>query len=325
MDSTTSKDTASAPPAFVPQAPFRDPGADVILRSSDGVDFHVYRIVLSLISPVFQHMFTSPQPDSESSVPVVLVAEGGILLDRMLRFCYPGAEPVVDSLGQLCEILEVLIFKYDVQAVIPFGKQYLRGYIESEPLGAFPVAARHGWQDLAHVAAKACLRLPLRDSVYEITDEWKYVSGTVHHSLLQYHLRCGEAARCAGKDLSWVDSKHRIFFVALSLTASGSKAPTARYFDCTCSRHLNYMHGGIPGSYGYQTWLRELFQGMGELLALIPSSIEVDDCALISRALKEAQKCPSCSKEMHEILPRFISEEWWPHIKSEIAKVQLTL
>ncbi|KAJ7020665.1 hypothetical protein C8F04DRAFT_973983 [Mycena alexandri] len=71
---------ATAPPPFVPQAPFHGPAGDVILRSSDGIDFHVYRIVLSLASPIFEHMFSSSQPHSESgNLPVVSMAESAII------------------------------------------------------------------------------------------------------------------------------------------------------------------------------------------------------------------------------------------------------
>ena len=36
--------------------------ADCILRSSDGVDFHVVRFILRRASPVFKDMFSIPQP-----------------------------------------------------------------------------------------------------------------------------------------------------------------------------------------------------------------------------------------------------------------------
>ncbi|KAJ7750748.1 hypothetical protein B0H14DRAFT_2541307 [Mycena olivaceomarginata] len=153
---------ATVPPPFVPQAPFHGPGGDVILRSSDGIDFYVYRIVLSLVSPIFEHMFSSPQPQSESdTLPVVQMAESAIILDRSLRFFYPGAEPVVDGLDQLCDILELLIGKYDAQSLVSLGKRYLRDYIDTEPLGCFAVAIRQGWQDIARTAARKCLSLPL--------------------------------------------------------------------------------------------------------------------------------------------------------------------
>ncbi|KAF8273062.1 hypothetical protein EI94DRAFT_1564704 [Lactarius quietus] len=53
------KETSST--AFGP--PFDDADADIILRSSDQVDFHVYRVLLSKSSPFFKSIFSLPQPD----------------------------------------------------------------------------------------------------------------------------------------------------------------------------------------------------------------------------------------------------------------------
>ncbi|KAG1770626.1 hypothetical protein EDD22DRAFT_865208 [Suillus occidentalis] len=43
------------------QAPFDDHNGDIILRSANGVDSHVFKLILSLILPVFIYMFTLPQ------------------------------------------------------------------------------------------------------------------------------------------------------------------------------------------------------------------------------------------------------------------------
>ncbi|KAH9066765.1 hypothetical protein EDB87DRAFT_1588082 [Lactarius vividus] len=58
-----SNETSSIP--FGP--PFDGPDSDTILRSSDQVDFYVYRIILSKSSPFFKSMLSLPQPDT--SVP----------------------------------------------------------------------------------------------------------------------------------------------------------------------------------------------------------------------------------------------------------------
>ncbi|KAI0255963.1 hypothetical protein BJV78DRAFT_1113987, partial [Lactifluus subvellereus] len=42
--------------------PFDDADADIILRSSDQVNFHVYKVILSVASPFFKDMFSLPQP-----------------------------------------------------------------------------------------------------------------------------------------------------------------------------------------------------------------------------------------------------------------------
>ena len=53
------------------EAPFDDAKADLILRSSDEVPVHfrVFKIILSLASPVFADMFSMPSPSTPSEKP----------------------------------------------------------------------------------------------------------------------------------------------------------------------------------------------------------------------------------------------------------------
>ncbi|KAJ7243296.1 hypothetical protein C8J57DRAFT_63798 [Mycena rebaudengoi] len=309
---------ATVPPPFVPQAPFHGPSGDVILRSSDGIDFYVYRIVLSLVSPIFEHMFSSLQPQSESdTLPVVQMAESAILLDRSLRFFYPGAEPVVDSLDQLCDILELLIGKYDTQSLVSLGKRFIRDYIDAEPLGCFAVAIRQGWQDIARMAARKCLSLPLLTPTYKLPDLWKHTPGAAYYRLLQYHYRCGEAARAAWRDLSWVNSPE-------SSEGIWGTEP------CRCSRYYLETSHPLPGTkkYGMSEWLIEYLRASAEMVAMSPSPDMTDmpgGRSLMLNALKRTQKCADCKNRMPKVLPEFISTQWWPHLKSEIAKVERAL
>lgn len=76
-----------------------DPDADVILRSSDSVDFPVRRTVLADVSAFFKQMFSLPQgasPDlspegtsKDAELPVIPVAEDGKTLSLFLR-CASG-------------------------------------------------------------------------------------------------------------------------------------------------------------------------------------------------------------------------------------------
>lgn len=63
------------------------PGADVIIRSSDNVDFRVQRAALSLFSPVFADILSIPQPEgSNGELPVVSVSEDRELSLDFLRY-----------------------------------------------------------------------------------------------------------------------------------------------------------------------------------------------------------------------------------------------
>ncbi|KAJ7678647.1 hypothetical protein B0H17DRAFT_944343 [Mycena rosella] len=158
---------------FVQGSPFDDISADVILRSSDGIDFRVYRVVLSLASPFFKQMFSLPQPVTEPEVPNITVTESALVLDRALRFWYPGAEPVAgETLDEFRDTLEAVILKYDMQFLIPNAKKHLRKHIDQDPLAVYAIACCHRWKDVALEAAKASLRLPLRHFESAVVRSW---------------------------------------------------------------------------------------------------------------------------------------------------------
>ncbi|KAF8334638.1 uncharacterized protein EI90DRAFT_2847515, partial [Cantharellus anzutake] len=60
---------------------------DVILRSTDGVEFRVHKYILSISSPFFSSMFTLPQTSGETQT--IEIAEDAKTLDALLRFIYP--------------------------------------------------------------------------------------------------------------------------------------------------------------------------------------------------------------------------------------------
>lgn len=75
-----------------------DPHADVIIRSSDSVDFRVRKAILSEVSAFFEDLFSLPQVDTDSSsslsnnsgptvdgLPVIPVAENEKTLSLFLR------------------------------------------------------------------------------------------------------------------------------------------------------------------------------------------------------------------------------------------------
>ncbi|KAJ7264649.1 hypothetical protein C8J57DRAFT_1623514, partial [Mycena rebaudengoi] len=167
---------------------------DIILRSSDSLDFHVHRWVLSAASPVFRSMFCLPQPMDEPAVPIIHLQESGSLLDRVLRFWYPETQPDIESLAQLREVLQILIFKYDMEPVAYSGKK-LREYIPTDAVAVFAIAGHHQWRDVAIAAAKETLALPLCKFDDDPSPELLHITAKMYHDLLRYHSQCGKTAR----------------------------------------------------------------------------------------------------------------------------------
>ena len=95
------------PAAFGP--PFDDADADTNLRSSDQIDLHVYRVVLSKSSSIFKSMFSLPQPDASSSekqIPVIVLTENSRTIEVLLTSIYPLAtEPELVSWDDIVDAL----------------------------------------------------------------------------------------------------------------------------------------------------------------------------------------------------------------------------
>ena len=87
--------TASRTLAMAPYD-FDAPDTDAILRSLDGKELHVHKVILSLSSPVFQGMFDLPQlTDTPSQIPTIDVPETSGILQPFIQYLYPRSPPKI--------------------------------------------------------------------------------------------------------------------------------------------------------------------------------------------------------------------------------------
>ncbi|KAI0675760.1 hypothetical protein C8Q78DRAFT_347773 [Trametes maxima] len=136
--------------------PFDRDDADLIIRASDSVDFHVHRLILSLASPVFAGMLTFPQPPgTDPDRPVVDVLEDSETLDNFLRVLYPIPDPAMRSLPVIRKVLAAGV-KYDAAAVVMGAKRalVLPHVVKNDPLGVFAIACLFEAEAEAKVAAE---------------------------------------------------------------------------------------------------------------------------------------------------------------------------
>jgi hypothetical protein len=137
-------------------APFDNPDCDIILRSSDSVDFHVFKLILSLASPVFKDMFTLPQKELQSnvsSVPIISMAESGAILKSLLLLCYPAANPTFNSLDSVKAVMEAAR-KYDMGGAISrAGDLVMTQFPLANSFELYALSCKFGWKQLAQMAA----------------------------------------------------------------------------------------------------------------------------------------------------------------------------
>ena len=98
------------------------PDADIVLRSSDLVDFRIHRSVLVASSPFFRDMLSLPQPQNDAAseaLPVVHLSEDAETLNSLVSMLYPVA-PEIPPCGDDILALLAAATKYDMDAVQSF-------------------------------------------------------------------------------------------------------------------------------------------------------------------------------------------------------------
>jgi hypothetical protein len=197
------------------EAPFNDAQADIVLQSSDKVHFRVFKIILSLASPIFADMFnnipSAPSQKPLNEVQVVHLSEHSTALDVALRHIYPVRPPEADSL-HYASILAEFSRKFEVEALDKFITSYLMDSVERDPVGVYAIAATYGYKDIEAIAARTSLNLPFSGlkSPYMRCATAENIA-----ELVRYHVACGEAASgLASSDRTWFLSLEKNKIVA---------------------------------------------------------------------------------------------------------------
>ena len=223
--------SASAPCSSDAAAPFDHLLADVILRSSDNIDFRVFKLFLSLASPVFETIFGLPQPseganpdeETDGGLPVVPVSEDSKTLDVLLRFCYPSTlteDPSLENFIVATEVLEA-VKKYSLDAIERLVSKALftPKILEVDSFPCFVVARRAGLREQCALAAEYSLRGPLIPTRFEGI---QLISSIDLLALLTYHQNCANAVLELQKNLTWIQSHYQQYNAATWMFGCGS-------------------------------------------------------------------------------------------------------
>lgn len=91
-----------------PVKPFDMPEANLIIRSSDQVDFRVHKPVFAMASPFFKDLLSHSRPsDSEfvDELPVVQLSEDSELLNCLISILYPVRTVIPKSYEKVLYLL----------------------------------------------------------------------------------------------------------------------------------------------------------------------------------------------------------------------------
>jgi len=177
---------------------------DIVLRAGPEPDskhyFRVHKLVLSLASPVFNDMFTFPQPLNQTSngqqLPIVDLLDPPEVIDAILRHIYPGVEPPkIADIPTLTALLSAAD-KYNITSVYPVLKDALKTFLRHDScFRAYIVACRFGFSEEAKEAARVGNTQSIMDQ--SIAEEVQHISST---DLLRWVKFVQERER-AGRDL----------------------------------------------------------------------------------------------------------------------------
>ncbi|KAF8988089.1 hypothetical protein BDQ17DRAFT_1314773 [Cyathus striatus] len=157
MQNEMSNQAISKYPVFVTKTSHPFDGSeesDVILRTSDNMDFCSHRAILSVASSFFKGMFSLPRrPSDDVSVPTIDVPEDSKVLDTLLRYCYPVMDLIISDLTLLVDVLEAAM-KYEMTLVITTLYHQLPAFVQDQPLKLFALACCLHLEDITLFAAQ---------------------------------------------------------------------------------------------------------------------------------------------------------------------------
>ncbi|KAK6978235.1 hypothetical protein R3P38DRAFT_2665443 [Favolaschia claudopus] len=291
---------------YSPAAPFNSRDADVIFRSSDGVEFRLLAAFLSVLSPVFRDMLTRSTPASSrgDTLPVIQVTETAITFEKALHFFYPGGRPDVKTPSELWEILMVLLTKYDVKSVIPTAQQHLERYLTSDPFSVYAVAHTFQWEELALEAAKETLKIPLRDADLDTPAPRELnIPASTYYNLLAYHRSCAVAAEAETRSVEY-DSDYV-------------------WFHCTsCDIAPRWYLSDGPAQ-NVSNWFEVYLSEIGGALRQTPC-INLGAHKSIFNALKAASKCNTCGAQVFDQFLQWVTDSLQPQIDAAIEEIEFS-
>ena len=144
------------------------PDANIVIRSSDQVNFRVHKSLLAMTSPFFKDMLSLPQPPDDETIdglPVVQLSEDAGVLKCLLSLIYPisiiipGSYERVFALLAACQKYEMVSIQSYIRAEIQ--RETYPTPVAAEAFTAYAIASSMGLVLEAENAARLTLGQPL--------------------------------------------------------------------------------------------------------------------------------------------------------------------
>ncbi|CAL1716224.1 unnamed protein product [Somion occarium] len=173
--------------------PFSIPDSDFVIRSRDGIEIPVHKLILSIAS-AHTILGEAPEGHTENGSPIVRLDQDGEVLATLVRSCYPfGDEEITeDTCGvSLAASVRRTAETYEMHRVAQAAKYLMIGHTEMRPLQVYFAASRYGWKEEVDLAAQCCLSLRSLDAADSYVSEMEHVSSDIYYQLLKRHHSAG--------------------------------------------------------------------------------------------------------------------------------------
>lgn len=298
----TTCDTPQSRPA---PAPFDKPTADVVLHTSDGVLFRVFRWILEDNSPIFSTIFALPQPhqsmttthaftesdgaDSEIRTSIIAIEEPSHILGMLL--CYPFPErPSIASFDE-AKPLFIAAHKYEMSRIVPVLIEAAIPHLKADPLRAYAFAVRYRMDALARAAAREYISVDV--TTYPPIEELEDITAGDYQRLLAYRQEC--VAALSSLNARWVPD--------------GTSEYRWRWRTCYSCKSDKSVAG----------WYQEHWDRIAAILRSAPGSGAIKSLQRIEETL-DAIKCHKCNHSAWKDLLEF-SELLFEEVQKLLATV----
>ncbi|KAI0316090.1 hypothetical protein OF83DRAFT_1173226 [Amylostereum chailletii] len=274
-------------------APFDDADADVVLRSSDDVNFRVYKVILTKASPFFKELLALRQPEALPSpgadkdsdcgetydgLPLIPFSETKTTLSLILTLCYPIPPPSPPTLEGIVLLLAAAQ-KYELARVHVWAVGLFAASPEARdsPAKAFGMACSHRLEQEARLAARMALHGPLNLDALE--EQLPFMDGLTLQRLMRYHRQCANVAvdLTTPELFTWIGRRDDQVWEWASATS------------CNCTRR-KYLVANNE-TWNCKVWWAEYMKRAGAVLRVIPAGETVRKSELIRPSYNSEEIC----------------------------------
>ncbi|KAI0373961.1 hypothetical protein BV20DRAFT_1049397 [Pilatotrama ljubarskyi] len=308
-----------------PRSPFDDADADIIIRSSDDVHFHLYKVILAKASPIFKDMFSFPATPESSTPPVVPVTEDADTLERLPRFCYPVSRSAFADLEQFVAVAEAAR-KYQMTEIQAYLEQDLQALVDKgkDPLRIYAIAYLYHFRGVLDGSVKSLLNLSNYLEPATMPPEFLHLSAAALYALIDYRRKCVRLAIARVDDLDWMvhgDHEKKMCFWPTGKPILGK---SWTWISCREQPALSCTKVAGGTELSMKLWITEYLDSARQAVRDCPTGKSVTSPSVLAKALESASTCSRCMKTAWKDLVDY-SHLLAARIDDAVAEVELEL